>query len=175
MNVDIVKLDASAWWKFSERHFLKDIWNSFHEATQIGPELHQLFSFWDISTNTVARGIRSFGRNRLWLADWLSYSQFFLSNLHRLVMKKCWKFQEVILIHIWIRAKWLKNCCNNRPTLGNPKNGLSRVGHLFQQILGHLAITPTRIKISSWNFLHLFIKSLCKFDKKTLAIAQSAC
>ena len=29
LDVDIVKMDASAWWKISKRHFFKDIENSF--------------------------------------------------------------------------------------------------------------------------------------------------
>ena len=48
-------------------------------------------------------------------------------------------------------------------------------GHWLQQICSHSSITQTKIKISSWNFEHLFIMCLCKFDKKNLAIAQSAC
>ena len=39
----------------------------------------------------------------------------------------------------------------------------------------HSAINQTRIKISSWNFQHMFIMCLCKFDKKKLAITQIAC
>ena len=42
-------------------HFFQDIENSFHQVTHIGPEPHQFFSFSNISTNTVARGIQSFG------------------------------------------------------------------------------------------------------------------
>ena len=48
-------------------------------------------------------------------------------------------------------------------------------GHWLQQIFSLLSITQTRIKITSWNFQHLFITCLCKFDKKNLAVAQSAC
>ena len=91
------------------------------------------------------------------------------------MINKCWKFQEDILIYIWFRAKWLKNCCNNRPTLGNRKSGLPRVGHWLQQIFSHLALNQKWIEISAWNFQHLFITCLRKFDKKILAIAQSAC
>ena len=38
VSVDIVKVDASAWWKISKRRFLKDIENSFHEVIQTGLE-----------------------------------------------------------------------------------------------------------------------------------------
>ena len=37
---------------------------------------------------------------RSWQADWAT-AKIFLSNLHRHVMNKCWKFQEVILILVW--------------------------------------------------------------------------
>jgi len=76
------------------------------------------------------------------------------------------KFQDYILIYIWFRAKWLKNCCNNRPTLSNCKTGLPRVGHWLQQIFSHLALNQKRIEISAWNFQNLFILCLRKFDKK---------
>ena len=76
--VDIVKyLDGALVQKISKRHFFEDIWNSFHEGTQMGPEPHQLFSFWDISTNAVARDIQSFGRNGPWQAGCLSFGQNF--------------------------------------------------------------------------------------------------
>ena len=43
--VDIVKMDALAWWKISKHHFIKDIENSFHKVTHIGLEPHQFFFF----------------------------------------------------------------------------------------------------------------------------------
>ena len=72
------------WWKISKHHFLKDIENSFHEVTHIGLEPHQFFSFKNISTNTVARDIQSFGWNGPWLAGWLSYSQITKNGVHLL-------------------------------------------------------------------------------------------
>ena len=76
--MDILKyLDGALVRKISKRHFFEDIWNSFHEGTQMGPEPHQLFSFWDISTNTVARDIQSFGQNGPWQAGCLSFGQNF--------------------------------------------------------------------------------------------------
>ena len=57
--------------------FFEDICYSFNEGTHIGPEPHQLFSFWDISTNTVARDIQSFGWNGPWQAGCLSFGQNF--------------------------------------------------------------------------------------------------
>ena len=68
LGVDIVKVDALLVRKNQKRHFFRDIGNSFHEVTQIGLEPHQIFSFWNISTNTVARGVQSFGQNGPWLA-----------------------------------------------------------------------------------------------------------
>ena len=77
--MDILKVDALAWWNFSKRQFLRDIKNSFHQVTHTGLEPHQFFSFWNISTNTVARDVQSFGQNGPLLAGWLSYGQnFFL-------------------------------------------------------------------------------------------------
>ena len=61
--MDILKVDALARQKNEKRHFFKDIENSLHQVTHIGPEPHQFFSFWNISTNVIARGIQSFGRN----------------------------------------------------------------------------------------------------------------
>ena len=54
---------------------------------------------------------------RSWQADWAT-AKFFLSNLHRHVMNKCWKFQEVILILVWVIDKRLKICCNQWPPVG---------------------------------------------------------
>ena len=47
--------------------------------------------------------------------------------------------------------------------------------HLLLQILSHSAISQIWFKISSWNFKHLCIMCLCKFDKKILATTKSAC
>ena len=41
------------------------------------------------------------------------------------------------------------------------------------RIFNHSAVTQTRIKISSWNFLHKLIIYMCKFDKKFLAVTES--
>ena len=77
LDVDIVRVDPLAFQKNQKRHFFRDIEKSFQEVTPIGPEPHQFFSFWNISTNTVARGVQSFGRNGPWLEGWLSYGQIF--------------------------------------------------------------------------------------------------
>ena len=68
VDVDVVKVDALARRKNSKRHFLGDISKSFQEVIPMGPEPHHFFSFSNISTNMVARGIQSFGRNGPWLA-----------------------------------------------------------------------------------------------------------
>ena len=79
LSMDVVKVDLLLVQKISKRHFLRDIEKSFQEVTLMGPEPHHFFSFWNISTNMVARGIQSFGRNGPWLAGWLTNSQnFFL-------------------------------------------------------------------------------------------------
>ena len=81
--MDILKVDALAWQKNSKRHFLGDISKSFQKVIPMGPEPHHFFSFSNIATNMVARGIQSFGRNGPWLAGCLSYGQnFFLKFAH---------------------------------------------------------------------------------------------
>ena len=60
-GMDIFKVDALALPKFAKRHFFGDIENSFHKVTHTGLEPHQFFSFENISTNTVARDVQSFG------------------------------------------------------------------------------------------------------------------
>ena len=61
--MDIVKVDLLLVQKFSKRHFLRDIEKSFQEVTPISLEPHDLFSFENISTNTVTKGVQSFGQN----------------------------------------------------------------------------------------------------------------
>ena len=63
--------------KFSKRHSLKDISNSFHRITSYGLKPLQFFSFMNISTNMVARGIQSFGQNGPWLVGQSSNCQNF--------------------------------------------------------------------------------------------------
>ena len=90
-------------------------------------------------------------------------------------MNKCWKFQADISIHFWFRAKWLKICCNQWTPFGHLVTWCPKGVHWLQQIFSLLPLAQTRIKILPWNFQHLFITCLRKFDKKILAIAQSAC
>ena len=52
------------------------------------------FSFWNISTNMVARGIWSFGRNGLWLAGWLSNGQNFCVKFAQTCDKKMLKISS---------------------------------------------------------------------------------
>ena len=111
---------------------------------------------------------------RGWQADWAT-AKIFLSNLHSHVMNKCWKFQEDILIHIQIRAKWLKICCNQWTQVVQNYQKCTTWVHWLQQIFSLLALNQIWIKISAWNFQHLFITCLRKFDTKILAIAQLAC
>ena len=63
-----MKVDPLLVQKISKRHFLRDIEKSFQEVTSIGLEPRHFFSFENISTNTVARGVQSFGQNGQWLA-----------------------------------------------------------------------------------------------------------
>ena len=68
LYVDIVKVDLLLVQKIQKGHFMGDIEKSFQEVTPMGPEPYQFFSFSNISTNMVARGIQSFGQNGPWLA-----------------------------------------------------------------------------------------------------------
>ena len=99
----------------------------------------------------------------------------FILNLRKHVMNKCWKFQANILIYIWFRAKRLKICCNQWTHIGQMDSSWPIWVHWLQQIFSHLALSQTSIEISAWNFHHLFITCLRKFDIRILAIAQSAC
>ena len=56
-----IYLDGRLVRKISKRHFFQDIKKSFHGVTQMGPKPHQIFFWKNISTNMVARGVRSFG------------------------------------------------------------------------------------------------------------------
>ena len=67
--------------KITKCHFLEDNQVSFWWVTGIDLKTTQFFSFQKISTNTVARGVSSFGRNGPWLAGWLSNGQNFFVNL----------------------------------------------------------------------------------------------
>ena len=58
--------------KITKHHFFQDNQVSFSWVTGIGLKGTQFFSFQKISTNTVARGVPSFGRNGPWLAGRLS-------------------------------------------------------------------------------------------------------
>ena len=109
-----------------------------------------------------------------WQADW-AMAKISLSNLRKHVMNKWWKFQADILIHVWFRAKRLKICCNQWTHIGQMDSCWPIWVHWLQQIFSLLALNQTSIEISAWNFQHLFITCLRKFDIRILAIAQSAC
>ena len=102
-------------------------------------------------------------------------AKIFFSNLRKHVMNKCWKFQADISIHFWFRAKSLEICCNQWTHIGQKDSCWTIWVHWLQQIFSHLALNQKWIEISAWNFQHLFITRLRKFEKKILAIAQSAC
>ena len=103
LHVDIVKVDALARRKISKRHFFKDISNSFHGVTRYGLKPLQFFSFENISTNTVARGIQNFGRNGPWRAGCLSNGQNFIVNLAKTCDKEMLK----------ISGRYLDSCLSN--------------------------------------------------------------
>ena len=155
-----MKVDALAWSKFWKRHFFRDIQNSFHEVTHIGLEPHLFFLF-KVSQQTqsleTSKVLAEMGRG--WQAGWVMV-KIFLSNLHRHVMENCWKFQKDILILVWFRNERLKICCNQWPPVANLYWNSALGGHWLQQIFSLSALNQTRIKISFWNFQHLFITCL---------------
>ena len=106
--MDIVKV-ALAWQKNSKCHFSKDVENSFHRVTHIDLEPHQPFSFWNISTNTVARGVQSFGWNGPWWAGCLEYSQNFFKKIAQACDEQMLKIQADIWFHIWFRSLMKSN------------------------------------------------------------------
>ena len=57
-------------------------------------------------------------RGHGWQADW-AMAKIFLSNLHKLMIDNCWKFQEDILFYILARGKRLKTCCNQWTLYGH--------------------------------------------------------
>ena len=88
------------------------IQNSFHEVTHIGLEPHQFFFFLRCLNKQSLETLKVLAEmGRGWQASGV-WAKIFSSNLHRHVMKKCWKFQEDSLILIWFIAEWLKICCN---------------------------------------------------------------
>ena len=60
--MDILKVDPQAFQKNQKSYIFRDIKKSFQEVIPIGPEPHQFFSFQNISTNTVARGVQNLGK-----------------------------------------------------------------------------------------------------------------
>ena len=86
-------------------------------------------------------------------------------------MNKYWKFQENILILVWIRAERLKICCNQWPPDAEFQQSSATGGHWLQQIFSLSALNQTRIKISSWKFQHLFITWMCKSSKSTFMMS----
>ena len=57
--------------------FFKIYWKILSRGYSNGSRTSPFFSFWNISTNMVARGIQSFGQNGPWLAGWLRNAQNF--------------------------------------------------------------------------------------------------
>ena len=102
-------MDALARQKISKCHFIRDIENSFHEVTHIGLEPHQIFSFFKISKNTVARDLQSFGQNGPWMAGCLSYDQNFFVNFAQTHDKQMLKISRRYLDFCLIYSKMTKN------------------------------------------------------------------
>ena len=118
----LIDLDGQLVRKFSKRRFLKDILISFQWVTQMGLETPQFFSFQNISTNTVARGVQSLGQNWLWWAGWLSKGQNFCVNLAQTLDEQMLKVSTRYLhsylidcLHVLVLSYFLHMkaiCCN---------------------------------------------------------------
>ena len=137
----------------------------------MGPEPHHFFLFEISQQIWLLEASKVFAKmGRSWQANW-AMAKIFFSNLHKHVMNKCWKFQADILIHIQIRAKWLKICCNQWTQVVQNYQKCTTWVHWLQQIFSLWALAQIWIKISSWNFQRLFITYFYKFDKEDLAVA----
>ena len=101
--VDSVRMDFQLDQKISKRRFFQDIKNSFQWVIGNGLKPTQFFSFQNISTNTVAREVQSFGQNGPWLAGWLSNGQNFFVNL-----AQTWD-EEMLKIS----GRYLDSCLSN--------------------------------------------------------------
>ena len=76
---------------------------------------------------------------RSWQADWVTVT--LLSNFHRQMISKCWKFKT---------GKWLNICCDQCTPDGQHYLRWTLGVYLLRQIFSHLHITQKRIKISSF-------------------------
>ena len=110
--MNILKVDALAQQKNSKRHFLEDISKYFQEVTPMGQEPHQFFSFSNISTNMVARGIQSFGRNGPWrascLKDGQNFSLKFTQTCDEQMLKILRKYLHSCLSYNWMTKNLLQ-------------------------------------------------------------------
>ena len=111
--MDILKVDALAKRKNSKCHFLRDISKSFQEVTPMSPEPHQFFSFSNISTNMVARGIQSFGRNEIfWTSSRSTFtmSMPYFTSWRSYVSKRLALWEGIVVVENW-KSELLQMCC----------------------------------------------------------------
>ena len=116
--MDSVRVDFQLDQKISKRRFFQDIKNSFQWVIGNGLKPTQFFSFQNISTNTVARDVQSFGRNGPWLAGWLSNGLNFFVNLAQTgdeqTLKISRRYLHPSLINCWLTENLLQqmaSCC----------------------------------------------------------------
>ena len=172
----VVKKTKVAFFKKFQMPFFKGYWKILSRGYSNRSRTSPVFFLFKISQQIwsleASKVLAEMGRG--WQADW-AMAKIFFSNLRKHVMNKCWKFQADISIRFWFRAKWLKICCNQWTHVGQMDSCWTTWVHWLQQIFSHLALNQNWIETSPWNFQHLFITCLRKFNKKILAIAQSAC
>ena len=104
--------------KFQNTIFKEILKNTFKRLLRLVQNLTIFFLFrisLKIQLLEPSKVLAKMGRG--WQAGWVM-AKIFLSNLHRHMMNKYWKFQEDTLIIVWIIAKWLKICCSQWPPKG---------------------------------------------------------
>ena len=102
-------MDRQAFKEIAKRHFFQDIPISFYWVTGIGLKTTQFFSFKKISTNTVARGVQSFGRNGPQRTGCLSNGLNFYVNLAHPCDEQMLKISERYLDSCLINVQITKN------------------------------------------------------------------
>ena len=127
----------------------------------------------------VARAVQNLGQNGPLQAGQLSKAKSFFLKLAQTCDEQMVKISERYLKPLLSNSKSTKFCCWPLPT----KWAFCTFGCLkwpfgWQRSttkFGWFWITQKWFEISFWNFHHLFITCLCKFDEKIFAVAQLAC
>ena len=89
---------------------------------------------------------------RGWQAVWVM-AKIFLSNLHRLLMNKCWKFQEGILIFVCVIAKWIKIGCNQWTPYAQHFQSIHQYSLKVQRVSMNIRGYVKGVKVPSNHFI----------------------